>query len=134
VVAGRCLCGGVKFEIEGDLAGIQVCHCSECRRAQGSAFGTNLPVAAGQFRLICGADLLKAYESSPGKDRVFCSTCGSPVYSRLHARPDRLRIRAGLLDDSADLALAFHFHTDSRANWWPITDDLTQYPEDRPAD
>ena len=45
---------------------------------------------------------------------------------------DALRIRAGLLEESPKLALAFHFHTDSRAGWWPITDDLTCYPEDRP--
>ncbi len=134
MIRGRCLCGGVSFEIDGPVAGIQVCHCSECRRAQGSAFGTNLPVSADRFRLVSGAELLKAYESSPGKDRVFCSTCGSPVYSRLHARPDRLRVRAGLLEDDTGLGLAFHFHTGSRASWWPITDDLTQYPEDRPAD
>lgn len=134
MIKGRCLCGGVSFEIEGDLAGIQVCHCSECRRAQGSAFGTNLPVNKAQFRLIRGEDLLKVFESSPGKDRVFCSTCGSPVFSRLHSRPDALRIRAGLLEDSPRLALAFHFHTDSKATWWPIADGLTCYPAERPAD
>ena len=134
MIRGRCLCGGVAFEFDGPVAGIQVCHCSECRRAQGSAFGTNLPVTTDQFRLVSGEGLLRAFESSPGKDRVFCSTCGSPVYSRLHARPDRLRIRVGLVEDSPELALAFHFHTDSRAGWGPSTDDLTQYPAARPAD
>ncbi|WP_290537184.1 hypothetical protein [Alcanivorax sp.] len=39
---GSCLCGGVTFEIAGELAPIQVCHCQQCRKAQGTALVTNI--------------------------------------------------------------------------------------------
>lgn len=126
--AGGCLCGAVRFEIVGDLAPIQICHCEDCRKAQGSAFAANMPVAVERLRLISGQDLLRAYESSPGKARVFCSTCGSPLFSRLAARPDVVRIRAGTLDPGAPTSVGFHFFTDSKADWWTIDDDLPRHP------
>lgn len=130
---GSCLCRAVRYEVAGPLAPIQVCHCGDCRKAQGSAFATNIPVATADLTWVSGEDRLKAYESSPGKERVFCADCGSPLLSRLTARPDRLRLRAGTLDTPVDTEVALHFHVASKANWWPITDDKPQYPHDRPA-
>lgn len=131
--SGSCLCRAVRFEIAGDLAPIQVCHCGDCRKAQGSAFGANIPVATTDFRLLAGEDALQAYESSPGKERVFCRACGSPIFSRLRARPEVVRLRAGTLDGPVASEVAFHFQVASKANWWAITDDKPQYPDERPA-
>ncbi|WP_417565651.1 GFA family protein [Marinobacter sp.] len=129
---GHCLCGQIVFEIEGKLAPIELCHCSQCRRAQGTAFAANIPVAASQFRLLTGEDSLSGFESSPGKERVFCRRCGSPIFSRRASAPEVLRVRAGLLDGPLETPLAGHAFTDSRADWWQITDDLPQFPGPRP--
>ena len=72
---GGCLCGGVRFALEGELQPIQLCYCAECRKAQGGPVASNIPVDAGAFKLLSGADLLREFESSPGKQRVFCSRC-----------------------------------------------------------
>ncbi|HEX3141648.1 MAG TPA: GFA family protein, partial [Rhizobacter sp.] len=110
-----CLCGGVKFRITGKLAPIQVCHCSQCRRAQGTPFATNVPVVRSAFQLDSGAELLSEYESSPGKRRAFCSRCGSPIYSRRDEMPDTLRIRAGLIHEALPVRPVAHFCTASKA-------------------
>lgn len=123
---GSCLCGGVRFRIDAALAPIQICHCSQCRKAQGGPFATNTPVAASSFQLLSGEDLLTSFESSPGKQRVFCRRCGSPIYSHKASLPGVLRIRAGLIDEPVSVSLAAHFQTGSKASWWPIEDDLPQ--------
>lgn len=128
---GSCLCGGVAFEIDGELEPIQVCHCQQCRKAQGTALVTNIPVATAQLRWVRGEDLLKGYESTPGKQRVFCRKCGSPMFSRLESLPGVVRIRAGLLNEPLATRPAFHFYVDSACNWWAINDDLPQYPAGR---
>ena len=125
----HCLCEGVKFRITGGLAPIQVCHCLQCRRAQGGAFATNMSVARTSFQLDRGAELLTEYESSPGKKRVFCSRCGSPIYSRRDAQPEALRIRVGLISEPLPVRPVAHFCTASKANWWTISDDLPQFPD-----
>ncbi|HEX5377863.1 MAG TPA: GFA family protein [Phenylobacterium sp.] len=131
--SGSCLCGAVRFEIAGPLPAIQICHCGACRKAQGAPFATNIPVAAGNFRLLSGERALRAYESSPGKERVFCGTCGAPLMSRLTHAPETVRIRAGLLDPPVEAKLGSHAYADSKADWWPIEDDLPRFPGARPA-
>ncbi|MQX51924.1 GFA family protein [Alcanivorax sediminis] len=130
---GSCLCGGVAFEIAGELEPIQVCHCQQCRKAQGTALVTNIPVKTEALHWVQGEALLKSFESSPGKKRVFCRECGSPLYSCLDSLPGVVRIRAGLLNEPLKTRPAFHFYVASACNWWPINDDLPQYPEGRPV-
>ena len=120
---GSCLCGQVRFVIHGELGGIQVCYCSQCRKAQGGPLATNIPVRQAQIEWVAGLDYLRNFESSPGKLRAFCSQCGSPVYSQRSSLPDVLRIRAGLLDEPVKTALTSHQHVASRAAWWPVPDD-----------
>lgn len=124
---GSCLCGGIAFQIVGALEPIQVCYCAQCRKAQGGPLATNIPVAVNDFSLLSGADLVQAYESSPGKQRIFCKRCASPLYSKRADLPDVIRVRAGLLDGDLETRPAAHFYTASKANWWKINDDLPQF-------
>lgn len=132
MVTGSCLCRAVRFAVGGELAPIQFCHCTDCRKAQGGAFASNIPVAEADFRLIGGEEDLQAYESSPGKERVFCRRCGSPIFSRHVSKPGVLRLRAGTLDAPTGARAGFHFHVASKADWWEITDVLPQHPGERP--
>jgi hypothetical protein len=129
---GSCLCGGIQYRVDAELQPLQLCHCTQCRKANGAAFATNSPVATSAFTLIAGAELLKAYQASPGKQRYFCSHCGSPIYSARDAKPDVIRLRVGLINEPLPVRPAFHFHVASNANWWTITDDLPQYAGEAP--
>src|ERR1700721_201154 len=79
---GGCLCGGVRYEINGKLGETGLCHCSMCRKNSGSAFMACTQVAAKDFKWTQGEDLLGSYESSPGAKRMFCKNCGSPGAGR----------------------------------------------------
>ena len=79
---GGCLCGAVRFEIDGPILNMIYCHCSRCRKAQGSAFAANGIVRAEEFTILSGADALTAYQSSPGQNKYFCKVCGSPIMSK----------------------------------------------------
>lgn len=45
MLTGACLCGGVRYEIDGKIGPVGHCHCLTCRKAQGGAFVTNAPFA-----------------------------------------------------------------------------------------
>ncbi len=70
---GNCLCGKVRFEITSEIQNIIYCHCSRCRKAQGSAFATNWNVDAEGFKFISGENKLTGYELSPGQTKYFCN-------------------------------------------------------------
>jgi hypothetical protein len=125
---GSCLCGGIQYRIDGELAPIEVCHCRQCRKAQGGPLATNSPINAAIFHLVRGADLLTAYESSPGKRRMFCSRCGAPIYSVRDAAPNVLRIRVGLVDEPIAARPVAHIQVASNCEWWPLSYSLPHFP------
>ena len=128
MLEGRCLCGGIAYEIDGEVGPIDLCHCSYCRRASGSAFAANASIQRADFKLRSSDALLKEYESTPGKFRSFCSGCGSPIYARHVALPEILRIRVGTLTSNPGARPQGHFDVASMAPWFTITDDLPQQP------
>jgi hypothetical protein len=123
-LTGSCLCGGVRYEVDGRLGPVVHCHCVSCRKAQGGAFTTGAPVRTKYFRLLSGAELVVEFESSPGKKRCFCRSCGSPLWSRRDAEPDSLRIRMGLLDSDPERRPLGHIWVGEKAPWYEIADDL----------
>lgn len=132
MIEGSCLCGGVRYEYEGAIEEISICHCSQCRKAHGSAFATVSPVATEKFRLLEGAGLLKEYRSSPGKARVFCSRCGSPLYSAHDHLPEVKRLRLGTVDTPFACDNVFHIFTDSKAVWYDCDDGHPRHAQRKP--
>jgi len=128
MLTGRCLCGAVRYEVDGDLGPIAFCHCAECRRASGSAFAANANVVKSEHRFSSGAAAIVEYESSPGKFRAFCARCGSPLYSRTSAAPETLRIRLGTLDQDPGGRPRLHVWTSEKAAWFEINDEIPQIP------
>ena len=124
---GSCLCGKVRFEITGDIKNIIYCHCSKCRKAQGSAFATNGNLDLNAFHIISGADDLTVYEASAVQSKYFCKHCGSPIYSKNKSKPDNVRVRLGTIESDIIERPEAHIFATSKANWEEIDGDLPQY-------
>jgi hypothetical protein len=77
VAKGSCLCGTVRYEIDGLFEVMSHCQCSMCRRHHGAAFATFVTVPLSGFRWVAGEDALSTYQSSAYGKRTFCSKCGS---------------------------------------------------------
>ncbi len=129
MIRGSCHCGAVKYEIHGKLLMFAYCHCPDCRKYSGSAFSSVLATEADGFRIVAGEEQLTEYQSSPGKNRFFCGTCGCRMYLRAAHRPDMVFIRAGSLDDDPQMTPQAHYWTSVKAPWYEITDSLPQHPE-----
>ena len=129
---GKCLCEGVRYEISGELGPLGYCHCSQCRRASGSAFGANADARRDEFKWLGGEELVREYESSPDTIRAFCSRCGSPLYKRSAAKPDVVRIRLGSLEEDPGLRARVHVYVADKAPWYEITDALPRFEQGLP--
>ena len=129
MIRGSCLCAGVRYRIDGSLFDARNCHCSMCRKAQGSAFRSRASVRAADFAWVEGEELVSFYESSPGNRRGFCRVCGSPILSKFAANPAYYGLPLGALDDDPGIRPALHVHVAGKAPWFTIADDLPQFPE-----
>lgn len=111
---GSCLCGDVQYKVDENITQIECCHCLTCRKAHASAFAMGVTIAKSSFSLIGGAESLKEFESSPGKFRVFCRSCGSHLYAYRITEPSLIRLRPACLDTDLSSFAVKHIHCENR--------------------
>ncbi|MGH7803776.1 MAG: GFA family protein, partial [Candidatus Binatia bacterium] len=121
MVRSSCLCGGVTWEIEGELRWMSHCHCSRCRKSHGSAFATFVAGAPEGLRLH-GAENIVRWQSSANLERPFCRRCGAKVPGS--ASDGMVFLAAGNLLDDPGLKALMHIFTASQAPWYEIEDEL----------
>ena len=125
---GNCLCGAVRYEIDGPLSMMIHCHCSMCRKHHGTAFATFVAAPLSGYRLLSGADQIVEYQSSAGSARRFCRVCGSVAPSVVTAM-DMVFLPAGNLQGELEARPSAHYFVGSKAPWYEITDALPQHVE-----
>ena len=126
---GSCLCGAVRFTIKSEIKDIVCCHCSLCRKAQGSAFATNGNVELVNFNFISGQNNLTSFKASETQSKLFCKTCGSPIMSKNSSTPHMIRVRLGTIESDIEERPEAHIFVSSKANWENISDNIPQYDE-----
>lgn len=128
-LTGKCLCGKISYEIQGELGTIINCHCSKCRQWHGAAFRTRAAIKSKNFKWLTGEEYLSKYHSSEHVIKTFCSICGSNLISILQNNPDYIGLPIGALEQDPDKKPVMHIFVGSKAPWHEITDQLPQYDE-----
>lgn len=98
-LSGACLCGAVSYSGDADIKMMMNCHCSDCRKVTGSAYGTLMFVAEDSVAIVGDTSVFE-HKSDRGSDmqKLFCPKCGSQMFTRNTARKGILGIRAGTAD------------------------------------
>jgi hypothetical protein len=123
---GSCLCGSVRFEVEGDLPQPDACHCSQCRRHSGHYFASaDVPRSA---LTIQGSENLSWYRSSERVRRGFCARCGSSLFWEPLDR-DWTAVAMGAFDKPTGTKLKMHIHVAGKGDYYDIADGLPQNRE-----
>jgi hypothetical protein len=129
VIAARCNCGSVRFEILSQPSGVYVCHCSICRRSTGSNGIAVVVVPNDDFRWTGGQEHVAMWTKPDSHwETWFCKVCGSRVPGRND--PQRMFVPAGLLaDDGGAPKVIHHIWVGSKAAWDEIGDQGKQHVE-----
>jgi hypothetical protein len=128
VYTGSCLCGAIRYEITGRISPIVLCHCSKCRKANGSAFHSGSVCRTSKFRWISGRDEIRRFATASGYTTQFCPTCGSPVPSEPTAE-GYVVLPTGALDQDPGTRPIRHIWVASKAPWFEIAGDVPQLAE-----
>ncbi len=132
-LTGGCLCGAVRFEVTEPLVSSGYCHCTRCQRRTGTAASPGARIAPGSLRVLAGEEHIRAYEPEEGFAKVFCTACGSALWSRSQEDPDIFSIRLGAFDDDPGIRPTYRQFVAYAAPWESIPDDgLERFPESRP--
>ncbi len=132
-LTGGCLCGAVRFEVTDPLVSSGYCHCTRCQRRTGTAASPGARIAPGSLRVLTGEEHIRAYEPEEGFAKVFCTACGSSLWSRSQEDPDVISIRLGAFDGDPGIRPTYRQFVAYAAPWEAIPDDgLERFPESRP--
>jgi len=128
------MCGGIRYEISEPLLSAVYCHCTRCQRRTGTAAAASARIAPGSLKIVQGEHLLRAWRPAAGFAKVFCSECGSHMWSEDPHDPEIRGVRLGSFDEDPGIRPSVRQFTAYAAVWEPIPDDgLPRYPEGRPA-
>ena len=127
MLAGKCRCGAVQYEVADAFLYAANCHCSQCRAATGSAFKSFAGIEKEKLTITEGFDDLAIF----GEERLNdtrCAACGSFLYSVVRAG-EYVHVAMGSLVDAPTIRPEEHIFVGSKAPWFEMTDDLPQHEE-----
>ncbi|WP_202594192.1 GFA family protein, partial [Frateuria defendens] len=101
------------------------CHCSNCRRATGSAFKPFAGIGRDRLAVTEGEESLMFYGDETAHD-AHCKHCGSLLYSVVREGA-YVHVAMGTLLDEPSIRPTHHIFVGSKAAWFTIADDLPQY-------
>lgn len=116
---GGCQCGAVRYALRSTPLGLWACHCNQCRKQSGSAFGMSLSVAVDALGIVQGEPAVWTRRTDAGHltDCLFCAQCGTRIAHRRHEHGGRMTLKPGTLDDTSWIAPDRHVFTESALDW-----------------
>lgn len=127
---GSCLCGAVRYTVDGPLRAVVACHCQQCRKQSGHFFAAT--DAADADLTIEEDGALRWYAASQDAMRGFCGTCGSSLFWKANGS-DKTSILAGSMDGETGLMLDRHIFASDKGDYYELNDGLPVFEQDDSA-
>jgi len=128
MLTGGCLCGAVRYEIDGEALGGALCHCRTCQQAHAAPMVAFFSTPLTGFRL---SGELTGFASSAEVTRRFCPKCGTHVLFDDSRLPAEIDVPTATLDRPEAAPPRYHIWTRSRPPWTKLDEGIPAYPERR---
>jgi hypothetical protein len=122
---GGCLCGRLRYRIDGPIDSVGHCHCGMCRRSSGGIVVTWVMVPAERFTFTSGTP--GVYQSSQHGKRSFCRDCGAQITFWSQRSPAEIDITLGTLDEVRDYPADRHVYVKDRLPWLRLDEGLPEH-------
>jgi hypothetical protein len=124
VRTGGCLCGAVRYEVQGEPYVSGLCHCATCRKLTGSAFSATANWHRSRFQVV---GELRTF----GR-RSFCPTCGSRLF---FLGDEDVEVFLGTLDSAPNgIEPMVEVWASRREHWLSPAPGTTQHDANPPKD
>ena len=125
---GGCLCGAVRYSTTAEPVTSGVCHCRDCQKFTGSAFGA-LVYVPKETLMLEGTTKTFTSPGGSGKPmlRHFCPECGSSIAQEPGTRPGIVVLNIGTLDDPKSITPAREIFCDDALPWVQTIGDMPRF-------
>ena len=116
-----CSCGTLSIVTRGPPLKVSVCHCLECQRRTGSAFGVAVFFASTSTEEYGpSGTFVRVGDSGKPVTFHFCLTCGSTVFWKPDFKPGSTAVALGCFDEKEGLAPTQSVYEEQRHRWVSI--------------
>ncbi|MFL6623419.1 MAG: GFA family protein [Sulfurifustis sp.] len=132
---GRCLCGATRYRVTAEPLTVYACHCTDCQKRSGSAFGLSMWINRTAVEVTQGEAVVHTSLTREGRVRKgrVCGQCGTRLWSEPTNQPGLAVVRPGTLDDTSWLRPVAHIWTRSAQPWFIFPKGVPLY-ETQPDD
>ena len=127
---GGCLCGNVRYRVEGDSIWAGYCHCASCRRFS-RRVNNWLGIRDIDFVFTQGQP---AHYLDGGVSRGFCRDCGSSLTYASTRFSDYVQLHLETLDNPEVVVPEAHVHCAEKVAWFEVADELPHFEGSAAAD
>jgi hypothetical protein len=128
---GGCLCGAIRYRIDGEPVFSGTCECRTCRKASAAAIVPWIHLSSEHLSFTAGKPV--EFKSSPPVTRTFCGRCGTPLTYRTESYGAMIDVTTCSLDDPSALPPVAHIWTSHRLEWMNLEDGLPCFEEGPPT-
>ncbi|HXQ45206.1 MAG TPA: GFA family protein [Caulobacteraceae bacterium] len=126
--AGGCLCGALRFEVDGEPLFQGYCFCADCKKASGSGFVPFMGFAASSVRISGPARQFRCASFRGGESvRNFCPACGGLVFGGIVGEDEQHTIYAGALDDPSGFEPSVAIFGRDKPDWMVLPEGITVF-------
>ena len=130
-ITGGCLCGAVRYSIDGEPIPDRqfLCHCVDCQKHTGTAFVSGIAFPADSV-VVTGPTTtftMPGGQSGEPMNRRFCTRCGSPIMIDKDGTGRKL-IMAGTLDDKSLFRPRTSLFCEQAPSWVVMPADTENLP------
>lgn len=126
-IEGGCLCGAVRYRVQGAPSNTMICHCQTCRRVAGAPTVAWVTFDADKFEFARGEP--GSFRSSPPVHRTFCTACGTPLTYQHDDSPQTIDVATCTLDDPEAFPPTHHSWLSHDLKWIRFGDGLPTFQQ-----
>ena len=130
IAEGGCMCGAVRYRVQGKPTNSMVCHCRSCRRVAAAPVVAWITFATSQFEWLQGH--ATQFRSSDPVRRTFCAVCGTPLTYEHEGAAETIDVTTCSLDDPEAFPPTHHSWLSHDLTWVRFDDGLPMFSEWRP--
>lgn len=128
---GGCLCGAIRYRLNGEIEDSAYCHCRTCQRQSGAPVVAWFAIAPTAFAYTKGKP--KGYRASTSATREFCGDCGTYLLFREDDATASLGVNTATLDDPTQVPPTFHIWHESHIAWFDTSDAFPRHAKGKTA-
>lgn len=122
---GGCQCGSLRYTLDAEPNWLVACHCKECQRQSGSAFGMSMQVKRSSLTVTGPTKgFTRVTDTGNVNTGVFCPDCGVRIYHMPGYADDVVVLKPGTLDDTSWLRPSRFVWMKSAQGWVPVPDGV----------